>query len=98
MNAVHFKSSPDHEYPTIELDMTNFMEHLSDELICKNAEVRDNCAETNQRKLNFKTEDCTDLGEIPSVSEVGLEREEKVRKFNTKLYTKHKYICYETLW
>jgi len=82
MNSLHLKRSPDHEYPAIELDMTNFMEHLSDEYICGKAEVRDEDVRTNPKIIDCKIEDYADLEEISSISGVKLEREEKVRKFD----------------
>ena len=78
MNSTDLKRSPDPEYPAIILDMTNFMEHLSDEYICGKAEVRDDGVRTNPKIIDCKAEDCTDLGEISSISGIGLEREEKV--------------------
>ena len=84
MNSNHFKHSPKREYPAIELDMTNFMEHLSDEYICGKIEVKDGDVQINPKVIDCKTEECMDLGDIFSVLEVGPEREEKVRNFNIK--------------
>ena len=81
MNSTHFKRSSDHEYPAIELDMTNFMEYLSEEYFSGNAEVKNDDAQTNLKITDCKTEDCADLREISSNS--GIEfRDEKVRKFD----------------
>jgi len=85
MNSTHLKRSPGREYPAIILDMTNFMEHLSDENICGKAEVRDDGVRTNPKIISSESADCTDLGEISSVSEIKLEREEKVVKFYIEL-------------
>ena len=82
MNSTNFKRCPDREYPAISLDMTNFMEHLSDEYICGKAEVRDDSVRTNPKIINSESENCTDLGEISSVSGIELEREEKVDMLN----------------
>jgi len=81
MNSFQFKHSPDREYPAIELDMTNFMEHLSDENICGKAEVRDESVRTSPKVIDCKTEDCTDSTEISSVQGIKLKQEEKVSKF-----------------
>ena len=75
MNSDHFKHSPEYDYPAIELDMTSFVEHLSDEYICEEAEIRDDSVRTNPKIIECKTEDYIDLGEISSVS--GLELDEK---------------------
>ena len=74
--------SPVYDYPAIELDMTNFMEYLSDEYICGKAEARIDGVRANPKILDCKTENCVDLGETSSISEVGRELEGKVRKFN----------------
>ena len=85
MNSTYFQYSPGHKYPAIKLDMTNFVEHLSDENINEKVEVRDDGVHTNPIIIDCKTEDCTGLGEISLISGRGLEREEKVRKL--VLYT-----------
>jgi len=82
MNFNHLEHSPN-KYPAIELDMTNFMEHLSDEYICGKMEVKDGDVQINPRIIDCKTEDCTNLEEI-SVSGVELKREEKVEYFNVE--------------
>ena len=84
MNSVHFEYPPHCEYPAIVLDMTNFMEHLSDEYVCGKNEVVDDGAQPNPdpNAIDGKTEDSIYLEEISSVSEDGLEREEKVRQFD----------------
>ena len=86
MNSLQFKCSPDREYPAIVLDMTNFMEHLSDEYVCGKAEVVNDGAQPNpdQNAIDSKTEDSICLGEICSVSKDELEREEKVRQFDVE--------------
>ena len=81
MNSFHFKHSPDREYPAIELDMTNFVEHLSDENICGKAEVRDESVRTSLKVIDCKTEDCMDLTEISSLPRIKVEQEETVSKF-----------------
>ena len=85
MNSTHLKRSPDHENPAIILDMTNFMEHLSDEYIRGKSEVRDDGVRTNPKIMNSENADCTDLGEISSISEIKLEREEKVDMLDIEL-------------
>ena len=77
MNSVHFTNSPEHEYPAIELDMTNFVEHLSDEYIREKVEVRDDNVRTKIKLVDCKTEDYTDL-RFSSISGAGPERDEKV--------------------
>ena len=79
MNSNRLERTPDRDYPAIELDMTDFLEHLSEEYMCAKVDVRD--AQKNLETIEFETEDCTHLGDVSSVSANGLEREEKVRKF-----------------
>ena len=81
MNSINYEHSPDREYPAIELDMTNFVENLSDENICGKAEVRNDGVRTSPKVIDCKTEDCTDLTEISSFRGIKLEQEEKVSKF-----------------
>ena len=81
MDSSHFEHPSNREYPAIELDMTYFMEHLSDEHICGKLEVKDDIR-TNPNIIDCKTEDYTDLEEILSISRNKLEQEEKVRKFD----------------
>jgi len=81
MNSDHPEYSPDREYPAIELDLTNFMEHFSDEYVCGKTELSDDSVQTNPKKIDCKTKECTGLGENFSISELKLEREEKVRNF-----------------
>ena len=91
MDSTHFKRSPDPEYPAVSLDMTNCKEHLSEKYICGKSEVRDDDVGTHSILMDCKTEDCTDLGEISSVSRIKLEREEKVRMFDIE-FVKHYII------
>ena len=86
MNSVIYEHSSDRKYPAIELDMTNFMEHLSNENICGKAEVRNDRVRTSPKVINCKTENCTDLTEISSIPEIKLEQEEKVSKFGRISY------------
>ena len=82
MNSFQFKHSPDREYPAIELDMTNFMEHLSNENTYGKTEAAENDGvRTSPKVIDCKTEDYTDLTEISSVPGIKLEQEEKVSKF-----------------
>ena len=78
MNSVNFKRSSDHKYPAIELDMTNFMEQLSDKCTFPKAEVRDDGVQTNPNSIDCRT-GYTDATETCSISEMGFEREEKVK-------------------
>ena len=94
MNSANFKCSPDREYPAIILDMTNFMENLSDEYICGKAEVRDDGVRTNPKIINSESEYFTDLGEISSISGIELEREEKVDMFDIELVV----FYHERIW
>ena len=91
MNSTHFKRSPDSEYSAVSLHMTSCMEHLSDKYIHGKSEVRDDGVGTNPIIMDCKTEDCTDLGEISSVSRIKLEREEKVCMFDIE-FVKHYII------
>ena len=80
MNSSHFEHPPRREYPAIELDMTNFMEHLSEDDTSGKIDVGD---ETNPpNKIDYKTEDCTSLGGGSSFSKSGFKQEEKVRKLD----------------
>ena len=81
MNSRHIEHTPQYEYPAIVLDMTNFVEHLSNENICERT-VMDDGANTNPYATDCKTVNSTDLGEMPSISEDRLKREEKVRQFD----------------
>ena len=81
MNSVNFEHSPGREYPAIKLDMTYFVENLSNENICGKAEVKDDGIGTSPNRIGCKTEDCTDLTKISSVSGIKLEQEERVSKF-----------------
>ena len=87
MNSFQLKYSPDREYPAIELDMTNFMEHLSNENTYGKTEAAENDGvRTSPKVIDCKTEDCTDLTEISSIPEIKLEQEEKVSKFGRISY------------
>ena len=71
MNINHLEHSPN-KYPAIQLDMTNFVEHLSHEYICGKAEVRNDDVQTNPKIIDCKTEDCTNLEKFSSLSGVEL--------------------------
>ena len=88
MNSVHFEHPPKCEYPAIVLDMTNFVEHLSDEYVCGKTEVVDDGVQPNPNPnaTDYKTKDFICLGQISSASEEGLERKEKVRQFNIEFF------------
>ena len=81
MNFIKFEHSSVFEYPAIELDMTYFMEHLSDKYICIKTEVGNDGVQTDLGINDCKTEDCTDSGEISCVPKIELEQKEKVKKF-----------------
>ena len=81
MNSINYEHSPDHIYPAIELDMTNFVEYLSDENIRGKVQVRNDDVATSSKVIDCKDADCTNLAEIFSVPEIKLEQEEKVSKF-----------------
>lgn len=83
MNSVKFENSPDYENPAIEIDVKDLMEKLSEEYICSKTELRDDAVQIIPKKTDCKTEDCTDLEEISSISKSELEQEEKVRKIDT---------------
>ena len=83
MNSLHLERSPDFKYPAIELDMTNFTEHLSEEYICRKVEeVEDDTIQISPKIIDCKTDDYTNLGEISSAFQVKLERKEKVRRLD----------------
>ena len=83
---MNFEHSVRREYPAIKLDMTNFMEHLSDEYICGKVKVRDDSVETNPNTTDIKTDDCTDLGYTSSISVDGLKQEEMVKELKYRIY------------
>ena len=87
MNYLFLEHSSDRKYPAIELDMTNFVEYLSDEYVCGKAEVR-----TITTTIDYETKDRADLGELSSVSESELKQEEKVRKFDKKFVLLRTYL------
>lgn len=82
MNSIHLEHSPNHNYPAIELDMTDFVEHLSEEYLHGKVDLRDDGIQTNPKIIGYKSEDCTNLGGISSISVSGLTLEERVRNFN----------------
>ena len=82
MNSIHFEQYPRCEYPAIELDMTDFIEHLSEEYIGAKVDVRNEDVQTNPKIIDSQTKNCTDLGDISCISKSRLQREEEVRKFN----------------
>ena len=73
MNSVHINH---HEPPVIKLEIADFKEHFSEKV-----EVKEDSVQTDQKIIDCKIEDGTDLGEMSSVSVSKPEREEKVRKF-----------------
>lgn len=77
MNSLKFEQSVNHEDVAIELDMKNFMKYSSD--LCRETEISDDSIRRNSKIINYKTEDCADLGKISSISEYQLQKEEKVR-------------------
>ena len=78
MNSIHSKHSPESKYPAIELDMTDFAEHLSEEYGRGKTEVTDH-VKTIPTIIDCKTEDSTDFGETSPRSE--LEQKEGVIKY-----------------
>ena len=92
MNSDDVEHFPVHNYPTIELDMVDFMKHLSDKYICGKVDVEDDGGQINPNTINCKTEDCTDLGDIPSNFVGTVKQEEGVRKFNIESFS----FYYET--
>ena len=84
-----------HKYPTIELDKANLK--ISEEHVFEKSDVKNDGVQTNLRTTGCKTEDCTDLGEISSVSGIKLEREEKVRKFDMEFVVSLRQILINTI-
>ena len=82
MNSIRFQHSPNYDYPAIELDMTDFLEHLSEEYMCGKVDVRD-----DPKIIECKIEDCTEVGEVSCISTSGLEQKERVRQFNIEFVT-----------
>lgn len=54
----------------------------SEEYICGKTELNYDIAQTSPKITDCKTEECTNIGEVSTVSDVVLEREEKVGKLN----------------
>ena len=92
MNSHDLEHFPRENYPAIELDMIDFMKHLSDEYICGKVDVKDDSVQINLNTINCRTKDCTDLGEISSNSISRVEQGEGVRKFDIKFIS----FYYET--
>lgn len=65
--------------------MVNSMEYLSDEYIRRQVAVRDASIQTTPHISDYETENCTGSEEIPSIPVSGLEREDEVRIFDTRL-------------
>lgn len=80
MNSVNFEQSPDRECSTIPLDMTNFMQKLSNKSIYRKTEVRNEDVQKYPKVIDCKTEDCTSLCEISSG--MGFEQNKTVREVN----------------
>lgn len=91
MNPACFKRSSNHEKPPTELDMTNFLELLPDDIGGK-IEVWKNGVRTYLRLIDSKTDGGTDSTEISSVSRVRPNRKEKVRTFDVE-FVGTKYSC-----
>jgi len=77
MNFFHFESCPGLKYPTTELDTTSRLQHLSEDR--GKSGVRGDDISTKSKLFNCQTETCTDLGEMSSISGIGIKREETVR-------------------
>ena len=57
MNSLHLERSPDFKYPAIELDMTNSLEHLSDEYICRKVQdAEDDTVQISPKIIDCKTD------------------------------------------
>lgn len=85
MDSIPFEHSLGHKYPAIELDMTNFVEHLSDEYMCRNVDARDDSLQTNTNVIDCKTEDCTNFGNMSSLSGNEFKQEDEVRISDMRL-------------
>ena len=100
MNSDDVEHFPVHNSPAIELDMVDFMKHLSGKYICENVDVKDDGGQINPNTINCKTEYCTDLGDISSNFVGTVKQEEGVRKFDVEsfffYYKKlncHNFMC-----
>lgn len=78
MNSVHFEHSPNHKYPAIELDMSNFVEQLSDKYTSHKADIKE--VQINPNPIECQTDGYTSVAEISSITKMGFEREEKVKR------------------
>ena len=76
--------SLDRKYPAIELDMTNFMEHLSDEYICGSVDARDDGLRPDTNVIDRKTGDHTNFENTSSISESEFKQEDEVRISETR--------------
>ena len=65
MNSIKFEQSSDHKDLAIEWDIKNFMNHSLDP--CRKTEVRDDGVRTNNKIIDYKVEDCTDVEAISSI-------------------------------
>lgn len=73
MNPIHINHSRVSNYPAVELDMTDFMEYLSEEYLHGKVDVKDESVQTNRKQIDCKTEHCTDLENSSSISVSKLE-------------------------
>ena len=94
MSAVHFEHSLGREHPAIELDMMNFMEHLSDECVLGKVDVYDDGVRTEAKIIDCKTEDCTDSGDISSIPGSEFKRENEVSEYPIQ----NLFCFYEKFW
>lgn len=59
--------------------MTEYVEHLPDEYTCGKVDVRNDGIQRNLKLIHCKTENCTNLQQIFTVSGRGLDQEEMVK-------------------
>ena len=94
MSVVHSEHSLGCEHPAIELDMMNFMEHLSDECVLGKVDVCDDDVRTDAKLIDCKTEDCTDFDDVSSISGSELKRENEV----SEQPIQNLFCFYEKFW
>ena len=78
MTSVNFESSSNHGHPEIESDGY------------QSFEIKDNRVQTNPVFIDCKTENCTNLEGMSSVSGVGLEQEKRVRDVDAEFVVFYK--------
>lgn len=86
MNSEDLDYSPDLKYPEIKLDIIDYIEHLSNEYICGEVNVKNDSVRINPKKIVCLIKDRADLRDISSVPINGADQEEMVRIFRCRIF------------